>query len=302
MRHAAGAASPAAIAGLAPAEPPVVATRRQGWQARLALEFRRDGERTVLARREHSGPLRVQKALYPEGPGLCHAVIVHPPGGIAGGDRLDIEVALAPGACALLTTPGATKWYKAPAGMAAQHVHLALAAGAVLEWLPQEAIVFDQADADSRLAVDLTGDAVFIGWEILCFGRTASAERFTRGTYRQRWQVRRDGHWLWNEIGSLEGGGRLMDSPVGLGGQPVCATLLAAGRDLPNAVLEQLRAALEALPMAHQVAATRLPALIAVRYVGPSSEAARQALVAAWAVLRPHLTGVVAETPRLWRT
>jgi urease accessory protein len=229
-------------------------------------------------------------------------VIVHPPGGIAGGDRLSIEVDVEAGAHAFLTTPGATKWYKAPQGVAVQTARLRVAAGAVLEWLPQEAIVFNAADADSRTHVDLSGDARFIGWDILCFGRTASDERFATGRFRQRWELRRDGALLWNEFGALDGGSALMDAPVGMAGQPVVGTLIASGPDLPAGLMEPLRERLSGLPCAARVAATRLDRIIAVRYLGPSTEEARDALTHAWSLLRQDLTGVIAEPPRLWRT
>ncbi|MFZ5506601.1 MAG: urease accessory protein UreD, partial [Pseudomonadota bacterium] len=111
-----------------------------GWQARIALGYRALDGRTVLARREHSGPLRVQKPLYPEGDAVCHTLLLHPPGGIAGGDALQVELDAGPGTHALITTPGATKWYRSAGPQARSDLHLRVGAGAVVEWLPQDAI------------------------------------------------------------------------------------------------------------------------------------------------------------------
>ena len=280
-----------------------VVTAATGWRARLELGYQcEDGHRTVLARRNHFGPLRVQKALYPEGAHVCHSVIVHPPGGIASGDRLEIDIGLSANAHALLTTPGATKWYKTPHGSASQAVHIDVAANGVIEWLPQEAIVFNQADADASLDISLAHGALFLGWDTLCFGRTAAGEKFASGCYRQRWQVRQEGTLLWNETGRIAGGSPLLEAAAGMGGAPVCATLVAAGRPVDSALIDALREAISSHPASARVAATRLPMAAVIRYLGHSTEEARDAFVAAWGILRPHLTGIEAQVPRLWRT
>ena len=169
----------------------------------LALGFTNDRGTTRLTHRRHFGPLLVQKPLYPEGSACCHAIIVHPPGGIVGGDQLQIEVTAAEQAHALLSTPGAGKWYRANNRVARQRLRLQSAAGAMIEWLPQETILFDQADVDLDTQVVLHGTGRFIGCEILCFGRTASGERFTRGRVRQRYAVQVDGKLIWLEQGTL---------------------------------------------------------------------------------------------------
>ena len=292
----------------------MIAADMPGWLASLALGFENPhGLRTTLTRREHLGPLRVQKALYPEGAGVCHAIVIHPPGGIAGGDQLTVDIELATNAHALITTPGASKWYKAraspslpvarPASVpASQRIALRLGQGAVLEWLPQETIVFNRANARTEAIVELADDALYLGWEVLCFGRTAAGETFSAGRFHQRTTIRRRGSIIWNERGTLEGGGTLMNSPIGLGGHPVCATFLAAGRDVPQSLLDAARNAIAPLPQAERVALTRLPNLIVARYLGPSGEQAREAFVALWRVLRPALARRDAVLPRLWST
>src|ERR1700731_2638714 len=105
-------------------------------EARLTLGFSDDHGTTRLTDRRHYGPLRVQKALYPEHPSVCHAVVIHPPGGVVGGDQLQIEARVGAAANALITTPGAAKWYKANGHVSRQQIRLEAAAGAALEWLP----------------------------------------------------------------------------------------------------------------------------------------------------------------------
>src|SRR5262245_19740882 len=161
-----------------------------GWKAELSLGFEHADGRTVLANKRHDGPLVVQRALYPEGPQVCHAIVVHPPAGVAGGDELALEVRTANTAFAQLTTPGAGKWYRSAGPWAAQR--LSFDVEGVLEWLPQETIVFDGARADLSTEVRLGRDARYIGWEILCLGRTGSGERFARGTIRLSTRVHRN--------------------------------------------------------------------------------------------------------------
>ena len=175
------------------------------WEAQLDLRFERSAGRTVLADRRHSGPLVVQKALYPEGDAVCHAVIVHPPGGIAGGDRLAIEAALEPGAHALITTPGATRWYRTSGAAATQTVKLRVAAGATLEWLPQETIFFEGCRARNRIEFDVEPGARLLAWEIACLGRVRTSERFARGDAFQSLSLNAGGRLRWTERGRLAG-------------------------------------------------------------------------------------------------
>lgn len=259
----------------------------RSWRAALALGFERQGERTVLARRESEGPLVVQKALYPEGRDVCHAIVVHPPGGIAGGDELVLDVHA--NAHALLTTPGAAKWYRS-AGPWAKH-KLAFQVRDTLEWLPRETIVFDGALAELECDVTLGSDARYIGWEIVCLGRTGSGERFSSGRLKMHTRVRRDGKLLWLERGEIEAGGVLMRSPTGLGGRPVFGTLVATCD--AGAAMSQCRAL---------APTTSLPGLTIARYLGDSTEAAFEAFAAIWTLLRPSVVGRNAIAPRIWCT
>jgi urease accessory protein len=272
---------------------------RSGWQAELELDFERRGEKTVLATRRHSGPLVVQKPLYPEGERVCHAIVVHPPAGMVGGDELALQVRAAQGAHALLTTPGAGRWYRSAGPWARQTLAFEVRDGAFLEWLPQETIVFDGAAADLHTEVRLAGDARLIGWEVLCLGRTGSGERFSRGECRLATLVWRDGRLLWQERGRIEAGGALAASPAGLGGKSVCGTLYAAGDGVAAAEVAGCR---EVAPATGECAVTLLPGVLLARYLGDSSEAAKRYFAELWRRLRPALAGRDAVEPRIWRT
>lgn len=271
------------------------------WQASLALGFSRREDATVLARREHRGPLRVQKALYPEGPGLCHAIVLHPPSGIVGGDRLQVDVELGSDARALLTTPGAGKWYRSAGPIAEQWVHLKVGAGATAEWLPQESIVFSGAQARMGINVELESGARYIGVETLCLGRRASGEHFERGSLRLASDIRIDGRLLWQERGRIAGDSPLLHSPIGLAGYSVCSTVLAAGMDLPAQTLAACRAA-GSMEVAAQWGVSAMPGLFVGRYLGHSAEAARDWFVMLWQHLRPIIVGREAVIPRIWNT
>jgi urease accessory protein len=270
-----------------------------GSRARRARDIRLRGARSVLAERRHVGPLAVQKPQYPEGDAICHAVVVPPPGGIAGGDELELNVRAGPGARALLTTPGAGRWTRTSGPWAHQYLALEAGAGAVLEWLPQETIVSEGAAADIESDIRLADDARFIGWEIIRLDRTASSGRVARGQLRTRTSIRRDGRVVWLERAHLEGGADLLDSPLGLAGEPVFGTMLAAAPDIGGGLVAACRAA---HPDAGSCAVTYLPGVLVVRYLGAGSAAARGYFARLWAIVRPALAGRDAIAPCTWQT
>lgn len=270
-----------------------------GWRAHLALVFERRGERTVLARRDHDGPLVVQKALHPEGPAVCHAIVVHPPAGIAAGDELLIEAGAGEGAHALLTTPGAGKWYRSSGAHARQQVALHAASDAILEWLPQETILYEGARAEIGWDAHLSASARLIAWDIYCLGRTGAGEGFERGSCRLQTRVFRDGKLAWIERGRIEPGLRVAHSPAALAGQPVFGTLIVSA---PFIETDWLAACREEAPRSGEAAVTRLPGLLLARYRGDSTEAARWYFTALWKRLRNPVLGCEPVEPRIWRT
>jgi urease accessory protein len=266
------------------------------WQAELELAYGRDGDATRPTMRRHKGPLRVQKHLYAEGPEVCQHIIVHPPGGIAGGDRLDICATVGANAWAQLTSPGAAKWYRA-AGPAYQTLNLRVAAGATLEWLPQETIVYAGAQAELTTEIELEGDAKLLYWDIIALGRPASGERFDAGHFQAELNIRRDGQLLWHERQRVGGGDGLLDSPIGLDGKPVFATLLISG-EIDSELLDRCRNL--TTPVRGDL--TQLPGLLVARCLANEALQARAWLIELWHLLRPELLDRRAVPPRIWST
>ena len=277
-------------------------SQQSGWFARLDLEYSYSvaDARTGLTRRSHSGPLVVQKPLYPEGAEVCHTLILHPPGGVAGGDNLDIGIGLNSGSQVLITMPGASKWYGSPDASAALRLQVRVDAGAALEWLPQETIVFNNAAPRMHTSINIAAGGSYIGWEILCLGRTASGETFDAGNIRQFTEVAVAGDLIWSERCHLAGGSRLLTSPVGLGGAPVSAVMLAAGQHVAPEVMAQCRAI--TVDRAARSGITAMPNILVARYAGYSSEQAKAYFIGLWRLLRPACSGRAAVMPRIWST
>jgi len=252
----------------------------------------------------------VQRPFFPEGSGVCHVYVLHPPGGIVGGDLLHIDARVGAGAHALLTTPAATKVYRTAGPSAAQVSDLAVAPTGVLEWLPQEAILYDGADVALETRVHLAGDARFLGADVLCFGLPARHDPndpklagFARGRCRQAIEVWRDGRPVVLERGRFDGALAVHGARWGLAGAPVLGTFVASPAPRDD-VLPAIRARAEALPVGELAAATIVGggAALVCRYVGASAERAHAFLRAAWADARLALLGRAPCPPRIWST
>jgi urease accessory protein len=273
-------------------------TTRSGWRAALWLRYRADGPRTVVQRR-HEGPLVVQRSLYPEGPAPCQNIVVHPPGGIAGGDALAIDVDVGAGASAQITTPGATKWYRSDGLLATQDVRLRVGPAAALEWLPQESIVFDRVRARQRTRIELASSSRYMGWEIFCLGRGASGERLLDGVIESATELVVDSEMRWVERSKVEGGARLLTSRAGLAGERVFGTLLAFGDPRPDELVSLCR---NIAPRCGEAAATTVGGLLVARILGGTTETARAWFEGVWVALRSRVIGRAPMAPRIWRT
>ncbi|MCR6500445.1 urease accessory protein UreD [Shinella sp. CPCC 101442] len=271
-----------------------------GWQAELELWFANAHGKTRLMRRRHCGPLAVQRAFHPETDGSAHVYLLHPPGGVAGGDRLDITCHLAPEARAVITTPGATKFYRSESGLSAQRVSIDVGAGGICENLPQETILFEGADASIATRVTLAADAAYLGWDLVSLGRPAIGERFLTGRLRQRVEIFRDGEPIWFEQMALSGAPCALDTPFSLAGRPIVGTMVYAGPALENTV-ERIRDSVgEAARGVFSV--SQLERVIVCRYLGDRMSQGKALFLQAWSLLREGGLNKPAVAPRIWAT
>lgn len=287
-----------------------------GWQGSAKLVFAqgnslRDAKAAWATQpliAQAQAPLKVQRSFYPEGPEVCHTTILHTAGGMVGGDRLSIDIQAQANTKVLLTTVAASKIYGSygqsqayPQGqLAEQQIQLKLEAGAYLEWLPQEMIVFDGAVYRQDLRVDLAPTACWLGWEITRFGRTARGERFLSGEWRSQTEVWQQGHPVWIDRQSLSSGTAMLDSPHGLAGQPVVASLIWIGQAVDQALIEQARQLWSAHSHQGEAGVTRLERGLLCRYRGPSSHEAQQWFVQVWRILRQVYWQRSVVLPRVW--
>ena len=275
------------------------------WRGHLQLDYRVDGRGRSVVHAAHSGPLRVLKSLHPEGDGVCHSVLVHPPGGIVGGDVLEIDLRLAGGAHALVTTPGATRFYRSAGETARQSLAATLDAGARLEWLPLETIAHSGCIAENQVRFELAAGDELIGWYVLALGLPASAQPFERGTFTQRIEL--PGRWLERGV-TAASDRRLLDSPLGWAGHRVMATLwFGAGAPLADArrdsLVDAARQSTRGDLLERSAGATSPnPHAVVLRVLASRVEPAMALLGRAWAAWRAAAWGLAACPPRVWRT
>ena len=279
----------------------------QGWQAHLNLGFKHDSVKTILASRVQSGPLTVQRPFYPEGD-LCHLYLLHPPGGVVGGDELHINIDLKDKAAALITTPGATKFYRSGSPeklglLAVQHQHLHIADGCALEWFPQENIFFDNTHTQLVTQIELEKDAQFMGWEINCFGRPASKELFKNGKILTRLELyRNDVPVILDSlcINNSTDENSALTSSISLNNYPSFGTLVCT--QVTPELLDKARSAINNIKGDQQIGITLIDDVLVARCLGQYAEQISTTLKLIWSTLRPEVLGRDACHPRIWST
>jgi urease accessory protein len=270
------------------------------WAAELELSFGRRGRTTVIERRRHRGPLLVQRAFHPEDDGTCHVYVLHPPGGVAGGDELSLGVDVLEGASALLTTPAATKLYRTRGARSTLRQTFRVRSGGSLEWLPQETLAFGGSNVVATTSVHLDANASYLGWEITCLGRPASGDHFEKGWFRQCTEIQREGELVLVDRTHVDAGGSARSAAWGWAGRSVYATLVASTTS--EALVTELRDSVVPSRPGDVFAVTSLSGFTVCRWLGSSAEQARRTLSAAWRILRNELFGKPACPPRIWTT
>jgi urease accessory protein len=292
------------------ASSPQTQSADRGWHARLELGFEAGPERTLLRHRRHVGPLRVQRSFHPEG-APCHSYLLHPPGGVVGGDQLDIEVTVESGGHALLTTPAAAKFYRSAGPLARQRQSFRIATGGALEWVPALNILHGGARVELRNRFELASGARLLAWDLVGLGRPGSGDRFESGFCDSSLQVIVDGRPLLAERLRMEGGDPMLEAAWGLQGRGYLATLLAApaSEDALATLRRQLRQPANGafgctlLPGLGPREQGRLsPGLLVCRWLAATGEAVWASMIEAWALLRPLVLGREPCLPRIWST
>ena len=266
----------------------------KGWQAELQLGFGKIHDKTVLVKRKHFGPLTMQRPFYPED-GVCHVYILHPPGGIVGGDQLTINLSAEEQSHALITTPAAGKFYRSSGDLATQSVSIKVASGAILEWLPQETIIYEGAQLKSTVHIELAFGARFIGWEILSLGRPACAERFEEGLADMNWRIYYQNQPFFFERLQLDAKAFL--ARWGLQGYSACGTLFAS-----PANADCLQAVQQLIGDRSGYGVTCIDELLVCRAIEGRSDRLRSFFEQVWAIVRPHTGQRKVCTPRIWAT
>jgi urease accessory protein len=271
------------------------------WHGCLDLAFIHNCGKTQLHRTYAQAPLKVQRPFYPEGEAICHSVALHTAGGIVGGDRLSQKISLDPRSRALLTTAAAAKVYRSNGLEAEQNINIAIAPQAVLEWFPQETILFDGAQYRQQLRVELAPTASFLGWDIARLGRSARGERFLNGAWWNNLEIWQAGQPLWIDRLWLPGNEQIWHSPNGLDTQPAIATFIAFSPLITPDIVTLLRQCTPPPPPARIGITQTQGSGILCRYRGPSTAEARQWFVQLWAVFRQSLWQSPACIPRVWQ-
>ena len=300
-------AKPAAVDGSGPSQIDLATYGlKRAWEANLHLGYVNKNGKTVLKDMSFKGPLRVQRPFYPE-QGRCHSYVLHPPGGMVSGDKITIGVDLAKDAQALVTTPSAGKIYGADSANVVQRqfIRLSVEGGAVLEFLPQENILFNGANAELDTQVDVAQTGALLAWDIVSFGRPHGGYLFESGALQQRISIRIADEPVLIEAFKTDESLRILESDAGLQGHLHMGSFFVV---VPERVSEYdgwLELVREHLPEATdslKLAATHRRSVLVIRGLADDIETLRNIFIELWKRIRKDIIDAEPTVPRIWLT
>ncbi len=271
------------------------------WEAHLQLGLVQKNNKTLLNKRRHIGPLTLQRPFYPEDDGTCHLYILHPPGGVAGGDSLQLDLVCEENTSTLVTTPGASKFYQSNGFTAWQNQNLNVKESASLEWLPQETILFDGSNVNSSTKVQLKSSSSFIGWEIVSFGRPACLEEFSIGFFKQSFEIWRDDIPLLIDKVTIKDRAEVFSSLWGLQSQPVMGLMTVINPNIK--LLHQTKENIQEKIKGHEyLSVSVINDVLVCRCLDTNSMSIRDQFIEIWKTIRPISINKQPCEPRIWAT
>ncbi|MEC4984409.1 MAG: urease accessory protein UreD [Oscillatoria sp. PMC 1068.18] len=274
---------------------------RKNWHGSLNLVYSKREDTTLVTYSQQQAPLKVQRPFYPEGKQICHSVVLHTAGGIVGGDQLTQNIHLHANSQSLITTAAASKIYRSNGEQARQRIQIKIEPGAILEWLPQETIVFNQANYHQDLRVELAPEACWLGWEIVRFGRTARNEKFVQGEWRNYTEVWQNGQPLWIDRQWLPGSEATFHHPHGLAGKPIVGTLIWLGKPVTEEIVTKVRNIWNPETTSDAGVTTTQGEGLLCRYRGSAIAEVRNWFKEVWHLLRLYHLERPPIKPRIWQ-
>ncbi|MDR9405280.1 MAG: urease accessory protein UreD [Halothece sp. Uz-M2-17] len=271
------------------------------WCGFLQLKYQQRDKKTQPIETYTKAPYKLQRPFYPKRQQICYTTILHTAGGIVGGDQLSQSIQLQPKAHAVITTAAASKIYRSRALTASQTVKIDVGENACLEYLPRETIVFNGAQYQQQLHVNLASTGTFLAWEILRFGRSARGEEFLHGNWRSRTEVWQNGQLLWVDCPSLSGDKNILESPHGLGGYPLVGTLVWLGKPISLELITEVRNLWHETETTGEAGTTALNSGLLCRYRGNSRAEVINWFTNIWRLLRQFDGKEPPVTPRVWQ-
>lgn len=268
----------------------------------LTLALSETNNKTVLKAKQQNGPYTVQRSLYPENNGICHLILLHPPGGLVEGDNLNLNVDCLAKSHSLITTPSAGKVYQCQANDAGQIQKFTVRAGAKLEWFPQEMILYNKSLSALSTEIDLVDDGQFAGWEIVCLGRQIANDFFQQGRVVQSIALSRNSKPVLLERFDLAATDLALRSQKwGLADNSVFGTFIMTG--VSEQHCEMAQTLIDDLGQTECcIGLTLLNDVLVCRGLSNQSRHLKKTFSQIWSALRREVLGVAAHEPRIWST